>query len=93
MDLRKENSSTVSQTIAQKVVYENAKRVFLSNLAVVSNVGSRPTAASRARRQKPNPGKHMTLVEYLYIDEDRLNAYHEQVSSPVVFDKTPIWGA
>jgi hypothetical protein len=34
-----------------------------------------------------------TLVEYLYIDEARLDRYFEQISSPVAYDKVPIWKA
>jgi hypothetical protein len=35
----------------------------------------------------------MPLVEYLYIDEERLNTYFEQISSPVRYDKIPMWNA
>ena len=35
--------------------------------------------------------KGMTLVDYLYVDEDRLDSYIEQFSSPVVYDKIPAW--
>lgn len=31
------------------------------------------------------------LVEYLYVDAARLNRYFEQISSPVTYDKVPIW--
>lgn len=31
------------------------------------------------------------LVEYIYIDKKRLNNYFEQFSSPVNFDKVPVW--
>ncbi len=35
----------------------------------------------------------MSLIEYLYVDEDRVNTYFEQISSPVVYDKVPVWKA
>jgi hypothetical protein len=35
----------------------------------------------------------MSLVEYLYVDEDRLNSYFEQISSPIAYDKVPVWKA
>lgn len=36
----------------------------------------------------------MALVEYLYIDERRLDSYFEQISpSPVAYDKVPTWEA
>jgi len=35
----------------------------------------------------------MALKEYLYIDERRLNSYFEQISSPVKYDKVPVWKA
>ena len=31
------------------------------------------------------------LVEYLYVDQRRLDSYFEQVSSPVFHEKVPIW--
>lgn len=33
------------------------------------------------------------LVEYLYVDEIRLNSYFEQISEPIAYDKVPIWKA
>ncbi len=33
----------------------------------------------------------MPLVEYLYVDERRLDAYFEQISSPVTYDKVLVW--
>jgi hypothetical protein len=38
-------------------------------------------------------GGEMALVEYLYVDEKRLDTYFEQVSSPVTYDKVPEWNA
>jgi hypothetical protein len=35
----------------------------------------------------------MALVEYLYVDERRLDTYFEQISSPVTYDKVPVWEA
>src|SRR5215210_128620 len=35
----------------------------------------------------------MALVEYLYVDERRLDTYFEQISSPVTYDKVPEWNA
>jgi len=35
----------------------------------------------------------MSLTEYLYVDERRLNSYFEQISSPVTYDKVPVWKA
>jgi hypothetical protein len=35
----------------------------------------------------------MALVEYLYVDERRLDTYFEQISSPVAYDKVPVWEA
>ena len=32
-----------------------------------------------------------SLSEYLYIDENRLDAYIEQIRSPITFDKVPQW--
>jgi hypothetical protein len=31
------------------------------------------------------------LVEYLYVDQRRLDSYFEQISSPVAYDKVPQW--
>ncbi len=31
----------------------------------------------------------MALVEYLYVDDKRLDSYFEQISSPVTYDKVP----
>ena len=31
------------------------------------------------------------MREYLYIDENRVITYHEQCSSPVTYDKVPMW--
>lgn len=31
------------------------------------------------------------LIEYLYVDEKRLDSYFEQISEPVAYDKVPIW--
>jgi hypothetical protein len=33
----------------------------------------------------------MSIKEYLYIDEKRLESYFEQVSSPLHYDKIPTW--
>src|SRR5437016_9242422 len=33
----------------------------------------------------------MSLREYMYIDEKRLNSYEEQIGPPVTFDKVPVW--
>lgn len=33
------------------------------------------------------------IIEYLFIDEVRLNLYFEQLSSPMAYDKVPIWNA
>jgi hypothetical protein len=33
------------------------------------------------------------LAEYLYVDEERLNSYFEQISPPVAYDKVPVWRA
>jgi hypothetical protein len=38
-------------------------------------------------------GSKLTLVEYLYVDEKRVNSYFEQISSPVTYDKVPEWSA
>jgi hypothetical protein len=35
----------------------------------------------------------MALVEYLYVDEKRLDTYFEQISPPVTYDKVPEWNA
>jgi hypothetical protein len=36
----------------------------------------------------------MSLVEYLFVDEKRLDSYFEQISSsPVAYDKVPVWEA
>ena len=35
----------------------------------------------------------MSLIEYVYVDEKRLDAYFEQISSPVTYDKVPEWNA
>jgi hypothetical protein len=35
----------------------------------------------------------MALVKYLYVDERRLDAYFEQISSPVTYDKVLVWEA
>ncbi len=35
----------------------------------------------------------MSLIDYLYIDRQRLDAYFEQVSGTVAFDKVPEWTA
>jgi hypothetical protein len=35
----------------------------------------------------------MELVEYLYVDEKRLDTYFEQISSPVTYEKVPEWNA
>ena len=35
----------------------------------------------------------MSLVEYLYVDDARLDAYIEQIGSPVTYDKVPVWKA
>jgi hypothetical protein len=35
----------------------------------------------------------MPLVEYLYVDEERLDTYFEQISAPVTYDKVPEWNA
>jgi len=34
-----------------------------------------------------------SIKEYIYIDEKRLNTYFEQISSPVTYDKVPVWKA
>lgn len=31
------------------------------------------------------------MREYLYLDEQRITAYHDQISSPVTYDKVPTW--
>jgi hypothetical protein len=33
----------------------------------------------------------MGLLEYLYVDEKRLDSYFEQISSPITYDKIPTW--
>ena len=38
-------------------------------------------------------GDEMELVEYLYVDAKRLDTYFEQISSPVTYDKVPVWEA
>lgn len=35
----------------------------------------------------------MSIVEYLYADEKRINSYVEQIKSPITYDKVPIWSA
>lgn len=35
----------------------------------------------------------MSLVEYLYVDERRLQSYVDQIGPPVAYDKTPSWTA
>lgn len=36
---------------------------------------------------------HAPLVEYLYVDQRRLNTYFEQISPGVAYDKVPVWRA
>jgi hypothetical protein len=33
------------------------------------------------------------VEEYLYIDNDRLSAYVDQLRAPVAYDKVPVWSA
>ena len=33
------------------------------------------------------------LKEYLYVDQVRLDAYFEQISDPIAYDKVPVWKA
>jgi len=33
------------------------------------------------------------LTEYLYVDQQRLDAYFDQISGPVQYDKVPVWKA
>lgn len=33
----------------------------------------------------------LSLVEYLFIDEARLDSYVEQIGPPVTYDKVPVW--
>jgi hypothetical protein len=35
----------------------------------------------------------LSLTEYLYVDTHRLDSYFEQISSPVSYDKVPVWKA
>src|SRR5262245_35625185 len=35
----------------------------------------------------------MPLVEYLYVDDTRLDSYIEQIGPPVTYDKVPVWKA
>lgn len=35
--------------------------------------------------------KRKGIVEYIYIDERRLNAYFEQFSDPTKYDRVPVW--
>lgn len=46
------------------------------------------------RRQKNSGNRTQTgpLVEYLYIDTKRVDAYFEQISAPVTFEKVPTFG-
>ncbi|TLU61098.1 hypothetical protein FE810_15610 [Thalassotalea litorea] len=34
-----------------------------------------------------------SIIEYLYIDNPRLDSYFEQISSPVMYEKVPVWKA
>jgi hypothetical protein len=31
------------------------------------------------------------MFEYLYVDTPRLDRYYDQISSPVQYDKVPVW--
>jgi hypothetical protein len=46
----------------------------------------------RGRKQKEKAGSSSPLVEYLYVDGARLDAYFEQLSGPVTFEKVPTFG-
>jgi hypothetical protein len=35
----------------------------------------------------------MSIAEYLYADEKRINSYVDQIKSPITYDKVPIWSA
>ena len=42
---------------------------------------------------RPATADPARLVEYLYLDQNRLSAYFEQISSTVTYDKVPVWRA
>ena len=33
----------------------------------------------------------MVLTDYVYVEDNRLNRYFEQISSPVKYETVPIW--
>ena len=35
----------------------------------------------------------MSLEEYLYVDDRRLDTYVEQLGAPIAYDKVPTWTA
>jgi len=35
----------------------------------------------------------MSITEYIYIDKRRLDSYLEQIASPIIYDKVPVWRA
>ena len=32
-----------------------------------------------------------SILEYLFVDQPRLDTYFEQISDPVAYDKVPVW--
>jgi hypothetical protein len=50
----------------------------------------RPKTADPTANHAKEPAR---LVEYLYLDQKRLSAYFEQISSTVAYDKVPVWRA
>ena len=61
----------------------------LSNIyAQTANAEDATQASAEIERDKTMP-----LIEYLYVDERRLNSYFEQISSPVGYDKVLVWNA
>lgn len=54
----------------------------------------KPARATPTAQQSEAYGKApLRLVEYLYLDQNRLNAYFEQISNTVAYDKVPVWRA
>lgn len=35
----------------------------------------------------------MSIREYLFVDEKRLNSYVDQIGPPIIYDKVPVWSA
>ena len=37
--------------------------------------------------------RRMALIEYLYFDQPRIDAYVQQIGPPITYDKVPVWKA